>query len=137
MNVLVIGGTGFIGPYVVRRLAQKSHCLTVFHRGKTSADLPRDVNHNLGARDDLLSFSDQLKQGNIVVAVDMTLYDEALAPTTMLKNWWWTRHESGSNSAIPNPYPVERVWPAPLNRSAPTRLRTSTRHASITRSKIK
>ena len=40
MNVLVIGGTGSIGPYVVRRLAQKSHRLTVFHRGKTPADLP-------------------------------------------------------------------------------------------------
>jgi len=137
MNVLVIGGTGSIGPYVVRRLAQKSHRLTVFHRGKTPADLPPDVNPNLGARDDMLSFSDQLNQGNIVVAVDMTLYDEAVAPTTMLKNWWWARHESGSNSAIPNPYPVARVWLAPLNGSASTSLRTSTRHASITRSKIK
>ena len=40
MRVLVIGGTGFIGPYVVRRLVAQGHDVAVFHRGRTQADLP-------------------------------------------------------------------------------------------------
>ncbi len=43
MRVLVIGGTGFIGPRVVRRLAQAGHKIVVFHRGKHLADLPAGV----------------------------------------------------------------------------------------------
>jgi nucleoside-diphosphate-sugar epimerase len=40
MRVLVIGGTGFIGRYIVRRLVGSGHDVTVFHRGKTSVLLP-------------------------------------------------------------------------------------------------
>ena len=45
MRVLVIGGTAFIGPPVVRRLAEQGHEVTVFHRGKTEAELPPSVRH--------------------------------------------------------------------------------------------
>ena len=45
MRVLVIGGTGFMGPRVVRLLHEQGHTVTVFHRGKTEADLPKDVQH--------------------------------------------------------------------------------------------
>jgi nucleoside-diphosphate-sugar epimerase len=45
MRVLVIGGTAFIGPPVVRRLAEQGHEVTVFHRGKTEAELPPSVQH--------------------------------------------------------------------------------------------
>lgn len=41
-RILVIGGTRFIGPYVVRELVDHGHSVTVFHRGKTrSPNLPR------------------------------------------------------------------------------------------------
>jgi nucleoside-diphosphate-sugar epimerase len=40
MDVLVIGGTGFIGPYLVRQLAAMGHSVHVFHRGKSRPDLP-------------------------------------------------------------------------------------------------
>jgi nucleoside-diphosphate-sugar epimerase len=41
MRILVIGGTRFIGPAVVRRLHGMGHHVTVLHRGETeSADLP-------------------------------------------------------------------------------------------------
>jgi nucleoside-diphosphate-sugar epimerase len=36
MRILVIGGTGFIGPFLVRQLARMGHSVSVFHRGHTS-----------------------------------------------------------------------------------------------------
>lgn len=51
MRFLIIGGTGFIGPFVVRQLAQMGHSVAVFHRGNRKVDLPAD--HILGDRRDL------------------------------------------------------------------------------------
>jgi nucleoside-diphosphate-sugar epimerase len=45
LHVLVIGGTLFIGPYVVRELARLGHAVTVYHRGKHEAALPESVRH--------------------------------------------------------------------------------------------
>lgn len=45
MRVLIIGGTGFIGPYVVRLLAAQGHEVSVFHRGEHETDLPAGVQH--------------------------------------------------------------------------------------------
>jgi nucleoside-diphosphate-sugar epimerase len=45
MRVLVLGGTNFIGPHVVRRLHQRGHEITVFHRGLHEPELPPDVRH--------------------------------------------------------------------------------------------
>jgi nucleoside-diphosphate-sugar epimerase len=39
MRVLVLGGTGFIGPHTIRKLAADGHQVTVFHRGKKHAEL--------------------------------------------------------------------------------------------------
>jgi 2'-hydroxyisoflavone reductase len=39
MNVLFLGGTGFIGPHIVRALRNAGHKLTLFNRGKTNPDL--------------------------------------------------------------------------------------------------
>jgi nucleoside-diphosphate-sugar epimerase len=43
MRVLVIGGTRFIGPHVVRGLHALGHEITVFHRGEHTAELPTGV----------------------------------------------------------------------------------------------
>ena len=40
MKVVVIGGTNFLGPPLVRRLVAQGHEVAVFHRGRTEADLP-------------------------------------------------------------------------------------------------
>ena len=42
---MVIGGTKFIGPYVVRQLVAQGHAVTIYHRGQTEADLPSTVRH--------------------------------------------------------------------------------------------
>jgi len=52
MNILVIGATGgFIGTQAVRKLAAAGHSITVFHRGRTNADLPPGVRHIFGDRE--------------------------------------------------------------------------------------
>jgi nucleoside-diphosphate-sugar epimerase len=50
MRVLIIGGTGFIGPQVVLSLLELGHEVTLFHRGETRADLPEEVRHIHGNR---------------------------------------------------------------------------------------
>ncbi len=47
MNILVIGGTRFIGVHVVRQLAQAGHSITVYHRGEHKSELPDGVRHVL------------------------------------------------------------------------------------------
>ncbi|MFL5402304.1 MAG: NAD-dependent epimerase/dehydratase family protein [Gemmatimonadales bacterium] len=45
MRILIIGGTNFIGPYVVAALHGSGHEITVYHRGHHEPDLPPDVRH--------------------------------------------------------------------------------------------
>jgi nucleoside-diphosphate-sugar epimerase len=45
MEVLVIGGTNFIGPHVVALLHRLGHQITVYHRGHHEPDFPADVRH--------------------------------------------------------------------------------------------
>lgn len=45
MRVLIVGGTGFIGPHVVRHLLDAGHHVAVLHRGVTEDDLPDNITH--------------------------------------------------------------------------------------------
>ena len=45
MRVLVIGGTGLSGPYVVRELIARHDEVAVFHRGHHEVELPAEVTH--------------------------------------------------------------------------------------------
>lgn len=50
MRILIIGGTNFMGPFVVQSLHAQGHDVTVFHRGKTTASLPEGAQEILGDR---------------------------------------------------------------------------------------
>jgi nucleoside-diphosphate-sugar epimerase len=45
VNIVIIGGTRFIGVHVVRQLALGGHAVTIYHRGEHEGDLPRNVRH--------------------------------------------------------------------------------------------
>jgi nucleoside-diphosphate-sugar epimerase len=62
MRVLIIGGTNFIGPHVVRTLASDGHEVTIFHRGEHEAELPSSVRHihSAAAAFPVLSFPGEL-----------------------------------------------------------------------------
>src|SRR5437762_2658684 len=71
MRVLVIGGTGFIGPDVVRRMTEHSHQVTVFHRGVTRASLPAGVHEIIGDRRSLPEFSGEFARFKPDVVIDI------------------------------------------------------------------
>ncbi|MHC5856152.1 NAD-dependent epimerase/dehydratase family protein [Nostoc sp.] len=83
MKILIIGGTNFIGPSVVRQLIAMGHEVSVFHRGKTTANLPPDVQEILGDRSHLLEMKSKFRQLSPEVVVDMIAYNEQDALTLM------------------------------------------------------
>jgi nucleoside-diphosphate-sugar epimerase len=62
MKILIIGGTNFIGPPVVYQLMAMGHEVSVFHRRKTTDDLPANVHEILGDRSHLLEMKSQFEQ---------------------------------------------------------------------------
>ncbi len=49
-RVLILGGTGFIGPHFVAALTARGHSVTVFNRGREAAKVPAGVAQLLGDR---------------------------------------------------------------------------------------
>jgi nucleoside-diphosphate-sugar epimerase len=76
MKILVIGGTGFIGPHLVRELARMGHSVSIFHRGSTPANLPAES--ILGERRDLAALRPKAD-----VVVDLILSSGAQAKALM------------------------------------------------------
>lgn len=50
-SILMLGGTGFLGPQVVEYAIKRGHSVTLFNRGKTRAGLFPDLEHLHGDRD--------------------------------------------------------------------------------------
>lgn len=51
MNVLIIGGTRFQGPHLIRDLLKHGHTVTIFHRGQHPANKNLQIKDILGDRD--------------------------------------------------------------------------------------
>jgi len=83
MEILVIGGTGFIGPAVIRQLAASGHQVAVLHRGRQSASLPAGVRTFRGDRHALPFMRDDLKQLAPEVVIDLICYNQAEAEGLM------------------------------------------------------
>ena len=70
-RLLILGGTGFIGPHMVRYAVERGHEVTIFTRGRAEADLP-DVEHLIGDRNGDLS---ALENRNWDVVLDNNTQD--------------------------------------------------------------
>jgi len=51
LDILVLGGTGFVGPHMVREALRRGHKVTLFNRGKRNDDLFPDLETIIGDRD--------------------------------------------------------------------------------------
>src|SRR6202171_1901551 len=68
LRILILGGTGFTGPYQVRYALSRGHKVTTFNRGKTHpGELPNEVEQLVGDRNGKL---DALKDRQWDVAID-------------------------------------------------------------------
>ncbi|WP_199624560.1 NAD-dependent epimerase/dehydratase family protein [Paenibacillus alkalitolerans] len=77
MRVLIIGGTKFIGPHVVKQLTEMGHHdITLFHRGQTTCELPPNVQHIYGDKKHLEQFKDDFKKLSPDVVVDLIAFTE-------------------------------------------------------------
>lgn len=69
LRILILGGTGFIGPNQVEYALARKHKVTLFNRGKTNATLFPDVPRIIGDRN-VPGGHDGLKQGTWDVVID-------------------------------------------------------------------
>ena len=68
MRILILGGTGFTGPYQVKYALSRGHKVTTFNRGKTHpGELPAEVEQLVGDRNGNL---DALKNRKWDVVID-------------------------------------------------------------------
>jgi nucleoside-diphosphate-sugar epimerase len=82
MQIVVIGGSGFIGSRVVERLAPE-HEVAVLHRGKHNPVLPASVRRITGDRDRLAEHADEFRRQPPDVVLDMISGDERHARAVM------------------------------------------------------
>ena len=85
LDILVLGGTGFIGPYLVRYAVGRGHRVTTFTRGRHVADLPDSVVHLQGDRNGQLQALEG-KQWDACVDDSANVADWVRQSAALLKN---------------------------------------------------
>jgi nucleoside-diphosphate-sugar epimerase len=83
MKILLIGGTRFIGLYVVRLLLELGHEVTVFNRGHFQKRLPEAVHQIIGDRHMLAAFAGRFQALSPSMVIDMCAYNQTEAAVTM------------------------------------------------------
>src|SRR5881275_2600417 len=69
LRILILGGTGFTGPFQVKYALSRGHKVTVFNRGKTHpGELPKEAEQLIGDRNGQL---DALKGKKWDVCIDI------------------------------------------------------------------
>ena len=79
MRILIVGGTGFIGPYVAKELHGRGHDVTLFHRGQHESVLLTGIRHfrSAEAAIPVLNFPLDLVRAEFEVVIHMILMGEA------------------------------------------------------------
>ena len=85
LKLLILGGTGFIGPWQVRYAVERGHEVTIFNRGRSAPGLFKDVEELTGDR--AANQLDALKGRRWDAVIDNSA-SRADAPD-------WVRHSAG------------------------------------------
>ncbi len=83
MRVLIIGGTGFIGPYAVRMLHEQGHELALFNRCRSETGIPGDIKRICGDRRELSEHRQAFKDFGPDAVLDMFPIGEEDAEAAM------------------------------------------------------
>lgn len=86
LKILIMGGTGFLGPHVVTAAVARGHTMTLFNRGKTHPGLFPDIEKLHGDRKADLSVLENRKWDAVVdtsayIPADVTRSAKMLAPS--------------------------------------------------------
>jgi nucleoside-diphosphate-sugar epimerase len=76
MKILAIGGTGFIGRFVIRELERTGHKVTVFHRGSAA---PEGTAQIIGDRNRINEYREVLAAEKFDLVIDFVLSSERQA----------------------------------------------------------
>lgn len=76
MNILILGGTGFIGSHIARRFLGQGNKVAVFHRGRTTADLPATAIQIPGDRARLAEVAPAFRSFAPEVVIDACAYSQ-------------------------------------------------------------
>lgn len=78
-RVMVVGGSGNISTAVVRRLLEDGYRVSIFTRGTSALDVPKEVEMVTGDRRDEAASIDIMRKGNYDYAIDMICMDPQAA----------------------------------------------------------
>src|SRR5947207_152645 len=81
MRILLIGGNGFIGRFVVTALQQQGHALAIFRRGTTAG--PAGAKEIWGDRNQLSDHAEELRRFAPDVVIDLVISSGAQAEEVM------------------------------------------------------
>jgi 2'-hydroxyisoflavone reductase len=73
MRILIMGGTAFVGRHIAQAAVDAGHDVTLFHRGRTGADLFPGASHVLGDRNSAAGLA-ALGGGDWDATVDVNAY---------------------------------------------------------------
>ena len=110
-KILVLGGTGFIGPHMVREALRRGHQVSLFNRGRTNNELFPDLQLHIGDRNNGLK---SLEGGDWDVVVDNSGYvprhveDSAQLLSSVVSHYLFVSTIS-----------VYAVSPAPITEASP------------------
>jgi len=117
LKILILGGTGFLGPATIDAALQRGHTITMFNRGKTRPELYPNVEKLLGDRDpDKDEGLKSLEGGEWDVVIDNSGYyprhvkASAELLSTKVKHYIYI----SSVSAYAEPSPINGLEDAPL-----------------------
>jgi len=82
MRILLIGGNGFIGRFLVPALQRQGHSLALFHRGEPTT-VPAGVENIRGDRNQLQASAPELKKFNPEVVIDLIVSSGSQAEDLM------------------------------------------------------
>lgn len=117
LRILVLGGTGFLGPATIEEAQKRGHHVTMFNRGKTRPDLLPGVERLQGDRDPKKGEGlKALETGTWDVVIDNSAYYPRLvsASANLLKDRCKQYIIISSISAYKEPNPVHGDETAPL-----------------------